>query len=125
MLNNLGYLRMIDSWLWTLQQITNYAPPKVKTLVKVVGGRHVPCTVDGYEIFQTRKDLIAKLGKGENGLRHPNFHYVPDDGVYGNRCTVDGHQIFESRKTLIAKLGKGKAGLRHPNFHYVNSADAE
>lgn len=35
-----------------------------------------PCTVDGTKIFPSRKALIAELGAGKNGLKHPGFRYV-------------------------------------------------
>jgi hypothetical protein len=35
-----------------------------------------PCTIDGIEIFKSRKDLISKLGWGNNGVRNKHFRYV-------------------------------------------------
>lgn len=34
------------------------------------------CTVDGIKIYPKVVDLIAALGQGRNGLKHPNFHYM-------------------------------------------------
>lgn len=35
-----------------------------------------PCTVDGKTIYPRVVDLIAELGQGKCGRRHPNFRYV-------------------------------------------------
>lgn len=35
-----------------------------------------PCTVDGVEIFKSRKELISKLGWGDSGIRNKQFRYL-------------------------------------------------
>ena len=34
------------------------------------------CTIDGITIFKSKKDLMAALGQGLTGSRHPNFRFV-------------------------------------------------
>ena len=34
------------------------------------------CTVDGIKIYESRKALLADLGSGKNGWRHPTFRYL-------------------------------------------------
>lgn len=38
--------------------------------------RSKPCTVNGVEIYPSRKALMAALGQNANGTKHPNFRYV-------------------------------------------------
>jgi len=35
-----------------------------------------PCTIDGITIYASRKELIAELGQGKNGLKNKNFRYI-------------------------------------------------
>ncbi len=34
------------------------------------------CTIDGITIFESRRDLIKRLGRGRAGLKNPGFRYV-------------------------------------------------
>lgn len=47
-----------------------------KAKARFSGNAHpksLQCTIDGVRIFNSIKDLIRALGKGKNGLKHPEF----------------------------------------------------
>jgi hypothetical protein len=37
-----------------------------------------PCTVDNITIYPSLKALVAALGQGYKGKKHPDFHYIKD-----------------------------------------------
>lgn len=49
---------------------------RAKLVVAVGENKRKPCTIDGITIYHKRGDLIAALGCGKKGLRHPNFRFV-------------------------------------------------
>ena len=43
---------------------------------EALANRCQPCTIDGITIYESRKALIAVLGSGKSGWRHPDFRYL-------------------------------------------------
>ena len=41
-----------------------------------IGWEDMTITVDGVEIFKSRKELISKLGWGDSGIRNKQFRYL-------------------------------------------------
>jgi hypothetical protein len=38
--------------------------------------RRKPCTIDGIQIYPSKQALVAALGNGKMGFKHPNFTYL-------------------------------------------------
>jgi hypothetical protein len=34
------------------------------------------CTIDGIKIYDSHKSMVAELGRGKSGPKHPNFRYI-------------------------------------------------
>lgn len=49
-----------------------------ESIIKRSKARQRPCTVDGKTIYPSVLALIAALGNGRAGYKHPNFKYMEE-----------------------------------------------
>jgi hypothetical protein len=49
---------------------------KQEIAAKISKGNSNPCTVDGITIYPSLKALVAALGSGKTGRKHPNFRFT-------------------------------------------------
>lgn len=61
----------------TRQKIGNAARNRsIESIVKMKRAKSKPCTIDGINIYPSKKELAANLGWGKNGAGSKFFRYV-------------------------------------------------
>lgn len=52
------------------------AAARPETFAKMSKAKSKPCTIDGITVYPSRNALVAVLGHGKHGSRHPGFRYL-------------------------------------------------